>query len=370
MYLFAISWQSILAGTITTLAISIVMALLGVALGFTVIHPRSEHPTSGLGAAFGVWGIISVIVSLAAGGFASGLFSAGMGAEHGFMVWATVLIVGALFSGLAVSSAMRSVGALARSLGSGAVSVASTVGSSVEGGLSELAHSAVDHIQSSVNLDFHADRLDDKIASTLRDTGVPALRPENLKEALHQAKSDLRAALGRLRFDSDNNSQVLSEFLNKQKNRLDNITKDVDKNAAVNALMQKRNIGRLEAEEEVDNAVDAYNQAVDKAREAMNEAHRQIDDAREHFREAVEDARIKADKLASSAARSALAAALALVVGAAVCMYAGYFGNRYSDNYVVAYEQTVIDAGNRQAVKTIVDNRPNLRTAKALTHCQ
>ena len=73
------SWSSILAGVVTALAISIVMSIIGVSLGFKVVDPKSSDPASGLGKTFGIWSAISVIVSMAAGGFISGLFSAQRG---------------------------------------------------------------------------------------------------------------------------------------------------------------------------------------------------------------------------------------------------------------------------------------------------
>lgn len=344
MYLFAISWQSIIAGAITTLAISIVLAILGVALGFTVVKPRSEHPVSGLGTAFGVWGAISVIFSLAAGGFVAGVFASGKGAEHGFMVWATVLIAGALFSSVAVGTAVRTVGSVVKGIGSGAASVASSVGSAVGDGVSTLAHGAMDRIQEHVGLDFDADQLGDKVVSTLQDTGIETLQPEFLKNKLGEAKRDLRNLLHRIRLDSSDDDQAISDFLSKQKARFDDITKDVDKNAAVNALMKKRDISREDAQETVDNALYAYNRAIAKAKDTVNDVQQQIEEAKERLRETAEQAHISADRFASSAAKSALAAAVALVLGAVVCVYAGYYGNRYAPNYVVAVERAVFEA--------------------------
>ncbi|MCD8140080.1 MAG: hypothetical protein LUE17_09950 [Planctomycetaceae bacterium] len=124
MFWALISWQSILAGVITALAISIIMAVLGVALGFTVIKPTSNKPFSGLGTAFGIWSAISVLLSLGAGGFVAGMFSGISGREHGFMVWASALIVATLFSSLAFGSAVRGVNSAMKTVGAGMGSLA------------------------------------------------------------------------------------------------------------------------------------------------------------------------------------------------------------------------------------------------------
>lgn len=326
-----ISWQSIIAGTIAALAISIVLGVLGVALGFTVIKPTSDEPTSGLGVAFGVWGVISVILSLAVGGYVAGMFSGVRGVEHGFMVWATVLIAATLFSGLAVGSAVKTVGAAVRSIGNSAASVASSVGHSVSG----IASSAVDHVhhslQNSVNLDFDSGELKGEVGSVLRDTNVPTLQPEYLKSQMQEVKDDLKESIHQFRLNSENYDQIAASFLDKQKGRLENITKDVDKNAAVNAVMSKRNIARAEAEKEVDNAINVYNKAVAQAESAIMDVQKEFNDAKLHIKQMADQARVKADRMASTAAKSALAAAVALILGAVICCYAAFYGNAKTD---------------------------------------
>lgn len=334
MSLALISWQSVIAGAITTLAISIIMGVLGVALGFTVVKPRSDHPLSGLGTAFGVWSVISVIASLAAGGFVAGMFSGMRGTEHGFMVWASVLLLATLFSGLAVGTAVRTFGSAVKTMGSGAASVVSSVG----GGVQDLASGAVDRIKDSVDLNFDADHLGDEVSSVPQDTGVDTLQPEYLKQQMQEARGDLRASLHELRMDTENYGQIIDRFVDKQKGRLEKITGDVDKNAAVTALMYHRNLPREEAEKTVDNALKIYNKAVARAKDSLVEARDQFNDAKEYMAQMAEQARIKADKFSSSAARSALAAGIALILGAVISCYAGMYGNRYADRDAILFE--------------------------------
>ena len=66
-----VSWKSIFAGALTAVAIGIVLALLGVALGFTVVDPLDASPFSGVGLTFGIWTLISGVVSLVAGGLSA-----------------------------------------------------------------------------------------------------------------------------------------------------------------------------------------------------------------------------------------------------------------------------------------------------------
>ena len=333
-----ISWQAIIAGVITALAISIVMTLLGMALGFSVVKPTSDEPMSGLGVTFGLWSVLAVVVSLAAGGLVAGAFTGIRGFEHGFMVWATVLIVGAFFGSHAISAAVRGVGSAVRGVGSGAASIASSVGSgvasvasSVGDSLSGVAGNAVERLKDSVDLQVDYDDLGQEVTSVLRDTGVESLQPEFIKTQMREAKADLKDSLHQLTMSTENYEGILSEFVDKQKARLDTITRNVDRDAAVTALMTHRNIPRNEAEKMVDNALNSFQKMVVRAKTSLNNAHEKFHEAKEHLRVMTVRAREKAERATSTAARSALAAALALIIGAFVCCYAGIYGGRYYD---------------------------------------
>lgn len=336
------------------------MAVLGVALGFTVIKPSSDRPLSGLGTAFGVWSALSVLFSMAAGGFVAGLFSGVSGREHGFMVWATVLLAATLFSGLAIGTAVRSVGSAVRTVGSGVGSLASTVASgvgsvaqNVGGGVSSLAHNAYDHVKDTLrdnfDLDFDhldPDKMNQEVASVLRDTGIDTLQPEYLKDQIQAAKGELKQAVHHLRLNSDGYDEVINKFLTDQKARLDNITKSVDRDAAVSAVMNHRKVTREEAAQEVDNALKVYHKAVDKTQNAITQAQQQYQATRQHLQDMADHARVRADEMASTAAKSALAAAVALILGAVVCVYAGMYGTRYTDREL-ARETAMIEASRR-----------------------
>ncbi len=314
------SWRYVFAGVITAIAVSIIMAVLGVALGFTVIDPMSNDPFDGLGVAFGFWSILSVVLSLAAGGFVAGCYAGERGCEHGFMVWGTVLLVATIFSGLAVGAAVRTVGSAVQAVGSGAAQMVQGVGE----GISGLASDAMESIHD--NIDVDGAQLRGNIRSVLRDTGVETLQPEYLRGQVRAARRDLRAALRQLEIDSGNYDQIINGFLEKQKARLDNITQDIDRDTAVTTLMNNRNMTRMEAEEAVDNALMAYNQAKEDVTMALNEAQEQVEAAKVQVQQMADEARIKADEISKKTAASALAAALAMIIGAVLSAWLGHLG--------------------------------------------
>lgn len=320
------SWGSIFAGGITAIALSIVMALLGVALGFTVVAPKSDDPASGLGVAFGFWSFFSVVVSMAGGGFTAGLFAGQRGLEHGFLVWAVVTIVATIFSGIAVGSAVMALGAAAKSLGVGAAGVAGAIGK----GAAQATAGVISELRDKVDLSLDPGSISDSLAEILRDTGIDALQPEYLQEQMREARSNLRASLYQISLTPAESDQIIARFLETEKSRLESLAHGIDREAAVEALMHSRNIPQEDAERMVDNAVAAYEHGVQKAKEALAEARAQVLDATEYLKGLAETAREKADKFASSAAKAALAAAVALILAAAISSAAGLCGASYA----------------------------------------
>lgn len=330
MFRFRISWRAIIAGVVTTFAVSIIMAVLGVALGFSVIHPMASEPFSGLGTAFGIWSVLSVIVSLAAGGFMAGFVGPGRGTEHGFLTWATVLLLAGYIGGQAVGSAVDTVGSAVHGVGSAAADVASGVGS----GVATLAGNAVDSIQENLaEMDVNADNMRGEVAQTLRDTGIETLQPEYLRAQLRDARADLRTAIHQISLNAANLDEAVDEFLGRQQNRVAAITGDIDRDAAVTAVMNTRNVPRGEAEQMVDNAVGVYSGVSARVGEALEDARRQVGETRTYISQAVLEARACADQLASTAARSALVAGLSLIAGAILASLAGWYGRMRSLRY-------------------------------------
>lgn len=108
------SWSSVFAGTVTVLAILLVLNLIGVSIGLFSFDPASENnPASGLGIGSSIWWIITNIIALFLGGFVAGRLSPSLAKDtaiiHGFITWALYALVsvwlitstiGSIFSGL------------------------------------------------------------------------------------------------------------------------------------------------------------------------------------------------------------------------------------------------------------------------------
>lgn len=320
------SWSSVFAGVVTAIALSIFMAVLGVALGFAIVDPQSDDPMAGLGVAFGIWSFLSVIVSMAGGGFVAGLASGRKGLEHGFLVWALSLVIATFFSSIAIGSAIKIISSAVGTVGAGAAEAVGALGK----GTADAASSVISNLQSDLHFSMDSDKLSDNIVSVLHDTGIKTLQPAYLKQQMREAGSDLRSSLRQISMEPRNTEQILSNFISKEEKRLDALTQGIDRNTAVNALMRTRNISRPEAEALVQDALTAYDQTIQTAKTTLTEAQGQLEEAQKYLKQLADEARAKADKLAAAAAEAALTAALALLIAALVAMYAGLYGVRYA----------------------------------------
>jgi surface antigen len=77
-----VSWGAIIAGVVTFLAVTVLLSLVTAGIGLG---------GSGIGA--GIWSVVALALALAAGGFVAGALAVRSGMLHGFLTWATSLVV-------------------------------------------------------------------------------------------------------------------------------------------------------------------------------------------------------------------------------------------------------------------------------------
>ena len=326
------SWGSIIGGVITVLAVSMLMATLGTALGFGMIEPLSNDPMAGVGTTFGIWSAVSVIVSLASGGFIAGRLAGQNGFSHGFLVWATTLICAAVLGGIAISSAVQTAG-------SAIGTVFSTAGTAIGQGASSLAPSIADNFEMTFDDDRDSDRSENRTARLLRDTEIDVLQPAYLRQQMRAARTDSQRALQRLRANPDNYEKIIGELLEKLKKRVDAMSAaTIDRDAAVSALMRNSGIPQDEAQATVDELITDYERTLEATKQTLADAQQQLNDVQANMAALEKEARERADKAASAIALSALIAFFTMLIGAIICGVAGFVGCRYrtADEVVAA----------------------------------
>ncbi|MCF5429373.1 hypothetical protein GIV88_25915, partial [Pseudomonas syringae] len=103
-----ISWSAILAGVVLAMVVSLLLNLLGTAIGSASIDPMQEaNPLSGIGTGAGIWVVVSSVISLFVGGWAAGRLAQREGAFHGLLVWASVSLITVYLVSSAVTGVVR-----------------------------------------------------------------------------------------------------------------------------------------------------------------------------------------------------------------------------------------------------------------------
>lgn len=97
-----VSWQAILAGAVTAVAISMVLALFFGAIGLTLSEANVRGSTIGVSALIAT--LLSIVVSLFVGGWVAAQLTAGEtereAALYGVMTWAAVVVFSSMLVGM------------------------------------------------------------------------------------------------------------------------------------------------------------------------------------------------------------------------------------------------------------------------------
>lgn len=310
-----ISWRSIFAGVIAVLAISILLSLLGVALGFALLDPESATDIgNGSGTAVTIWTIISLLVSMAVGGFIAGKLAGNDGLIHGFLVWALALLFGIWFGAMTINNAARLTGSAISSVTSAAGSVATGIGKSGIN-LASLGTQAFEELVPLPELKNG----DVKLSEALQKTGIDELQPEYLKAQGEWAKEQIKTAAKELVLDSNNSDQIIQKLSDTLKNRAQAVTSSIDKNEVSQALAKNTSLTPQEADQAVNNYLTQQN-------EFFNGLETNIQKAKVQYVQLKEETKEKAAAATNVAAKAALWSFFGLLIGLLVTMFAGKFG--------------------------------------------
>lgn len=314
------SWGSIIGGVVTVFAVSILLSLLGSSIGLGMIDAHAENPVEGVGVVFGIWSAISLVISLAAGGFVAGRLAGNAGATHGFLVWAAALLLASMLSMAAIGGAVSLAG---KAVG-GVFSAAGKAGSVAAQGAGDVASWISEEFDLNLDIDIDAQELRSDVRRVLRESDIEVLQPRYLREQLQAARQDVAAALRELRRDDATFDQVASDLVGKLSDRAEHISNQIDRDEIVGLLTENTAMTREEAED----LVAGYQETVDAITHQLDNAGEQIDAARQELAELEQQARDAADEAAAALAKSTFWAFLGLILGAVIAGVAGYLGMR------------------------------------------
>ncbi len=322
-----VSWGSIFGGVVTVLAISILFSILASSIGMFKFDPTSSDPTSGIGTTFGIWTAISLIISMAAGGFVAGKLAGADGFIHGFLVWATSMIVTVIMIGMLAVGAVKTTANVLGAVSSAAGSVISAAGSAVGSGVSAVADQAQNVFG---DIDFSNDmsrgEVRRDVREALRKSGVRELQPEYLQRQMDGVRSDLRRSVQRLAKNPNDADQIITNFLDKLQTRADRAFQNVDRADITRAIANNSNMTQAEVERAVDEYSTLINNAVEQGKEQVESLKQNIEEAKQEWEVMKQDALEATDKAANAGGRSALIAFFAMLIAAALSAFAGYYG--------------------------------------------
>ncbi|QTF07663.1 CAP-Gly protein [Brenneria izadpanahii] len=330
-----ISWGSIIGGVVTVLAVSLLLSTLGTSLGFSVVDPLSDEPVNGVGTTVLIWSAISIIISLAVGAFIAGRLAAMDGLIHGFLVWATALIVAAVLGSALLGGAMKATGNALGSVASLTGNVISGAGSAVGGGLQGIANMggrAFDNLNLDTTLQPEA--MSNEVAAALRKSNIASLQPEFIQTQLEGAKAEIGEAVKAIAINPKSSDEIIQTLTDKLKKRGEALSQDVDRNSLTKALSENTSMTQEEVNKTVDNLIEAKNKTVQVANQRLNAIEANIEQAKQQYAELKQQAREEAAAAASVLAHAALWSFFALLIGAIVSALAGLWGVKTCNRHI------------------------------------
>ncbi|MCF5669693.1 hypothetical protein GIV48_02235, partial [Pseudomonas syringae] len=222
-----ISWSAILAGVVLAMVVSLLLNLLGTAIGSASIDPMQEaNPLSGIGTGAGIWVVVSSVISLFVGGWAAGRLAQREGAFHGLLVWASVSLITVYLVSSAVTGVVRGglnlAGSGMSALGSGIAQVAPAVGGKIQ-----------DQLRAQ-GIDFNLDDIQGEIETAMRQTGKPELNPENVKQEAQATQQDAQNTAKQSAQNPQQVDEQLGGLMDRIKAKGDQAWDAADRQALVN----------------------------------------------------------------------------------------------------------------------------------------
>lgn len=318
---YNLSWGSIFAGVVTFIALFMTFSLIGSAIGFGMVEPTSNNPLDGVGTGLMIWTVVTLILSLFGAGFVSGVAARRVGLVHGFLTWATSMIVTIVMLSYVTIGAFSVVGSL---LGN----IASAVGSGVENvasGTADVASKAFDEITGNMG-DINTDQLETDVRDVLKDTDVPELQPNYLQDQVSDATSDITDAGEKIATDPNKADEIIDDLSTKLKDRATKISDSVDEEAISNAVAKNTDLNQQEAQEATQNIVNGLQKASDEAQQQIETAQQNLEQAKQDIDQAVKDARKKADEISDATAKASIWGFIAMVLGLVLTSIGGMVG--------------------------------------------
>ena len=314
-----VSWGAIFAGTAVVLAVSMLLSVLGTSIGLFILDPTTSQPFAGVFGTIGIWTAISILVGLACGGFVAGKLAGADGFIHGFVVWSVTLISGIMLVGTATAGAFRLAGNVLGAAGN----IVADAGGVMKKGVAALSSEA-ESLFGDIDFSAEEQELRADMRQALRRSGVKEFQPEYLRSQYNAVARDWKKSLKRVLADPEHADDVINGFTTRLSDRANKIANSINREDMVSLVANNSNLSRAQAED----TVDQYIEFIEQGRDKMNELQESIQEAMEEWQVRKTEWLINADKATNSAGWAGIITFIALLIGAAVCAFAGVWGTR------------------------------------------
>lgn len=321
---FNVSWSSIFAGVITFFASLAVLSLIGSAIGFGIVEPTASDPLSGVGTGVIIWTVVTMLVSFMAGGFVAGVSARRVGILHGFLTWASSVILLLVMVTFLTTSIFSSVGTIMgnafSAVGDGTSSLTSNIDNIIEVGM----NNATDGLDA-----INTDKVQAQIRDILKDTQTPELQPGYLNNQLEESKTEIRQAGRTLLLNPDNADEILTSLTTSLEEKAEKIGQALDRETIASAVSANTELTEAEAREATDNIYNGLELASKEAQELIDQASQRIEVARQQVEQTIEEARIQAEKATKATAVASIWAFIGLILAMVVSSLSGIWGSKF-----------------------------------------
>lgn len=300
-----ISWSAIFAGVIISMVVYLLLAILGTAIGASTIDPlKEQNPLDGIGTGAAIWTGASMLISIAAGAYASGRLAQREGALHGLLMFGVNTLICTWFLIVVVNNTLTGAGNI---IGSGL----QTLGS----GISAIAPPATQMVKDKLaENNINLDSLQNELETTLRQSGKAELQPENLENKAQNEMNNAQNQASATANAPQNADTDLAGFIRGLIDRNESTFQAADRDALKNIIKARTGKSDQEVEQMVDQAEKSYQQARAKYEELKQQAEQK--------------AREAGEKAAAATAKASWFAFFMLIVEAVLAGAMGMLGRR------------------------------------------
>jgi|GEM_PF-511003 len=309
-----VSWGAVIAGALAALAVMITLGLLGLGIGLWSVEPGSEVDTLG-GMALGttIWSVISMLLSLFAGGYVAARMSASWQKQsavlHGLLVWSLATVALVWMATSATQSLFKTAVGTLESISSGIASATEAV----------VPDSLPDFSLPEVAMDD----LPAELRNTLREQGMTA---ENFKDEAREAfrnviskdeQAQIRdSVIGAAKATIRNPSNAMSQLdsLGDELFGANGVISEEDRNEAVAVMRRRTGVTEQEAKQMLKRWETEARQAFEEVKDTLLEAQEEVIAA--------------ADTATDAAGKAALVAFFGLILGAGAAAGGAAMGRR------------------------------------------